>query len=435
MTALQVVRNSEVERPLLTVIVTLRAASQYDIVERINYQTRDTERPSNVQVLVVDEGSPSDEALRIGSLTRKLGFHHLYVPAQGGRFSPAAARNAGAKVARGRFIMHADIDLVPYPGFYRSVLEEISVQGLSSNPERFITVPVIYLSETMTFRMLSGDVSRSAILHELLMGGPAISHVLPASSAIIVSRDHYLAVGGYDERFDGWGLEDLEYAYRLLQHFSFFPRPADYHWLPEGGFSRQTAYRGWRSQFRLHGDLLARKGIYLFHSHHPRNDAWRNAGQWAENRLTYLNCIAEMDKAPLPRPSPTVPDAAPIFDMFRDWMASVAITGTDIVDLSPAQRRGSALAKLGYSHFHAGRFPEAVDAFERARADLPQHSGLDSSLAEALFAVGETSKARAVLRKAYQLRPNDKRTLLRLAVMHFPWLGLLLTKTAHKVPH
>jgi predicted glycosyltransferase involved in capsule biosynthesis len=280
---------------LLTVIITIRVSPHYDMIERLRNRLLDTRIPETVSFLVVDEGSSEADAARLASTCCELGFRYLRVEGSKPHFCAATARNIGASAATSPFIMHEDVDLFPYPGFYCDLLEEIDIQGLSRHSNRFITVPALYLSEQATEMALDGAINKNTLIHDYLTNGPLVSTSLPASSAIVVNRAFYLSIGGYNDQFNGWGLEDLEFAYRLTRSANAFLPPVDLPWLIEGGFTSFSAYRGWRSQFRLHGDMLSRKGIFIFHAWHPKDETWRNKNLHGGNKQLFKKSTAEFD--------------------------------------------------------------------------------------------------------------------------------------------
>jgi len=282
---------------LLTVIITLRASEHYDMASRLRYRMLDTCLPDEVVFSVVDDASPEPEANKIESICAELGFAYHRIDSKKASFCAATARNFGASVATTRFIVHEDIDLFPYPGFYQDIIDEIDIQELKDDASRFITVPALYLSEAGTMAAVSGQTSKNKIMHELLTRGPSVTSYLPASSVILVDRLHYLSIGGYNERFNGWGLEDLEFAYRLTRANNTFASPFDHRFLSEGAFATETRYRGWRAQFRLHGELLGRKGTVIFHAHHPKDGAWRNKELHAANKRLFRECVEKFDQS------------------------------------------------------------------------------------------------------------------------------------------
>lgn len=281
---------------ILTVIITLRSAGHYDMVARLRYRVLDTKIPETVCFLVIDDSSPSNDAEEIQRTCRELGFEYRRYESEKAVFCASTARNFGAMAARTPYIIHEDVDLFPYPGFYNDLIAEISIQKLDAHSDRFLTVPVLYLSEEATARAVNGAISKNELLHAHLTASEDVSSNFPASSVILANRFYYLSIGGYNEKFYGWGLEDLEYAYRLTRAQNQFMTPKDTSFLVERGFSTHPVYRGWRSQFRLHGELLSRKGICLFHAYHPKDPAWRNPSSHSLNKEIFTAEISRFDR-------------------------------------------------------------------------------------------------------------------------------------------
>ncbi|RVH78540.1 glycosyltransferase [Sinorhizobium meliloti] len=301
------IRNSAAESPILTVLITIRVAAHYDMIERLRFRSIDTRMPGSVTFLVIDEGSSLEDAERLKAACAEIGFDYVRHNTEKDLFCLAGARNIGASLSRSQFIMFEDVDLFPYPGFYQDIIDEIHVQGLDTHSNRFLTVPCLYLTEQATEAALAGNLSKNEIIHDHLTGGPLVDFALPASSALIINRMFYLSIGGSNDQFKGWGLEDLELAYRLTRGTNKFMSPKDHRWLIEGGYAHNPTYRGWRSQFRLHGELLSRKSIYIFHAHHPRDTTWRNPELHRANKAIFQRSNESFDAKGHTLPS--LPDA------------------------------------------------------------------------------------------------------------------------------
>ena len=293
----QLIRNSEEDAAILTVLITIRMASHYNMAERLRFRALDFLKPSIVNFLVIDDGSAAEDAECLKSVCAEIGFDYIRVESGKDVLCLAKARNKGASVSQSKFIMFEDVDLFPYPGFYHDILNEIQIQGLDRHSNRFLTVPCLYLGEEATKSALSGSLSKNEILHDHVTGGHMVQTSLPASSVLLINRMFYLSIGGSNEMFTGWGLEDLELAYRLVRGASKFMSPKDHAWLIEGGYATNTAYRGWRAQFRLHGELLARKSIYIFHAYHPRDNSWRNPDLHQNNKALFKKSTKRFDAA------------------------------------------------------------------------------------------------------------------------------------------
>jgi predicted glycosyltransferase involved in capsule biosynthesis len=260
-----------IQKTSLTVIIPVKICeAREDIMERIEYYKNDTRFPHNVNILIVDDGSPNkyydrlvqikDEKLQI---IRTDAHQHQH-------FNLARARNYGAQHAKSEFIFFADVDLMPYPGFYSDILKEIVMANMDCYVDRFLMCPVIYLSQEFfnDFKNIPLDFRRQFVITAMLTGDTnLIEKYSHGTSAIIVNRQYYLSLGGQDIQFDGWGYEDYEFTTRLIRRNRQFPLSPD--WLSmDGNFMTINTYRGWKAPYRLYGDFLGQKGIYMFHVPH-----------------------------------------------------------------------------------------------------------------------------------------------------------------------
>lgn len=475
---------------LLTVIIPVRVTGHYDMIGRLKYRFLDTKIPPSVNFLVIDEGSSEEDGIRLRAECNALGFRYFYAKSTKKRFCAAMARNIGVALAVTPFVMHEDIDLFPYPGFYQDVLEEIKLQDLSEQRSHFITVPAVYLSEAATKAAYSGNLSRNAILHDLLTKGPLTQTYLPASSVIITNRSYYLSIGGYNEKFDGWGLEDLEFAYRLTRSAKTFLPPSDHHILVEKGFASDSAYRGWRAQFRLHGELLSRKGICIFHAYHPKNPNWNNKELHQANKRLFHECVRKFDleghflpslrtiesdlkaiekNSHILETAQTEPQNSqgknmsyrekrltspghlalgtpaggsshernrivdldsPVYDIFRNWIVATQYSETT----KHFHRTGhiSGILIDARKLFKSGRYMEAAQAFDTISDLIPNKASYYREAAEAYYNAGQRHAAISRLEKARQLIPANRALTRRLRQMKTRWWPRFL-QTPYKV--
>lgn len=461
------------EEAVLTVIIPLRASSSYDMIGRLKNKTLDTKLPSSVKFLVIDESSPQMDSARIKEECQTLGFEYFRIETGKERFCAAVARNVGVIIAKTPFILHEDVDLFPYPGFYQDVLEEIKIQRMSVNSAKFITIPAIYLSEEETKSAIRGISKKNKIINDLLIGAPSVRTYLPASSAIVISKSYYLSCGGYNENFDGWGLEDLEYAYRLTSQSSLFPEPADHQNLIEREFSSGTAYTGWRAKFRLHGELLARKGVFIFHAYHPKNPSWVNPELHRRNRALFDACIKRFDAngqylLPLPselgteggekhhiyerktmegclagierkagrRPSEksginncdimgsrsnglneqAISLNSAVFDIYRRW---IEFEGPEGLRLTFSETNARSMARALYRQ---EKYEEAAHMFDELFQQQPTQARPLREAAEAYLRAGKRDIAVLRLTSARDLQPQNRAIRRRLREVKTRWL-------------
>ncbi|VGO17406.1 hypothetical protein PDESU_06002 [Pontiella desulfatans] len=255
----------------LTVVIPVRFAhDRDDMFERLAYVEEDRRRPQNVNILVVDDGSPKRLADEMRIRCSERGYSYAHIESEYLPFSIARARNVGASLARSDYIMFQDVDLIPYDGFYEAVLKEIKVQGLDDNGQMFLMFGVIYLSQKATKDFLEHDreTRKETYLQHLFDArGDLVEKVSTGTSVIAINREYYLARGGNDEDFQRWGFDDIEFNCRCIRKVRKFPLPEEFK-QDYKNCATITEYKGWKSIYRLFGDMTFQKGIMLFHAWH-----------------------------------------------------------------------------------------------------------------------------------------------------------------------
>jgi len=292
----------------LTVAIPVRWSDERtDILERIAYPNLDGAIPAEVGFLVVDDGSPTELARSLRETCERLDFDYLRLDTGHLPFSIGRARNAAAQHGKSPYLMFQDADLMPYPGFYADVLRECAVAGLDASADNFLMIGVIYLTREATEKFLATEpaLRRQTFIHHLLVDDKtAIEKFSTGTSVTVWRRDYFLASGGNDAEFNGWGYEDLEYATRAIRRRKLFPLPSEFA-LDYRNFQSIVEYKGWKSIYRLFGDLTFQKGIVMFHAWHPVEPDSRYMAARTRNRKLFEDKMAAFrDKGQEPDPLP-----------------------------------------------------------------------------------------------------------------------------------
>lgn len=259
------------ENHRLTVVVPVRfSRGREDMLERLDYLAEDRRLPKDVGMMVVDDGSPQRLAKEIRNRCRDNGYSYVHIDSEYRPFSIARARNAGAVRARSSYVMFQDVDLIPYDGFYEAVLREIQVQGLEQDTRKFLMFGVVYLTQKATseFLVTERNMRKELFLQHMFDArGDLIEKVSTGTSVIAINREYYLARGGNDEDFEQWGFDDIEFNCRCIRKVRKFPLPEEFG-TDYKNCATITEYKGWKSIYRLFGDMTFQKGIALFHAWH-----------------------------------------------------------------------------------------------------------------------------------------------------------------------
>lgn len=185
------------------------------------------------EVLVADDGSTDETKAVIDSCREEMGalgvpVVHIWQPDEG--FRVAQIRNKAIAAATGDFIIQIDGDIVMHPSFIADHIKWARPGWLSCGKRVFlgenITSHILYKGDVekqiSRLSWLSPDIrNRKNAIHSPLLGkifrlldGKRVRH---RGCNMSYWRSDAIAVNGYDETFEGWGLEDTDFFERLVR--------------------------------------------------------------------------------------------------------------------------------------------------------------------------------------------------------------------------
>lgn len=176
------------------------------------YRNRDAERVrrclqslaaqnfDSYEVLLVDYGSDSEYQTEVQKISTDLGVNYTYLAAQGWLWCKPHALNTALDLAKGEYLIMVDIDMI-YPNNFLAVLQSQIAQN------KILHYHCYYLSETFTdydklFK--DKDLQQNFRLSD--------QH---ATGLFVVSKTDFAEIGGSDEFYMLWGLEDSDASLRL----------------------------------------------------------------------------------------------------------------------------------------------------------------------------------------------------------------------------
>ena len=278
----------------LTVLIPVRANAPDEFLSRL--ALRDQCNLDGVTTIMVDDGSPAAVSDALASFCTARGWVYVFEDSRDLPFSLSRARNLGVAAARTEWIFFDDADIVYSASFFKRL--KVELEHLHRTPLNFVSVPVAYLTQEATAQVLAcatldETALTSAMMFENPMGSKEnvlVESFAPASALLALRKDTIIAIGGFSTSFNGWGGEDRDLIFRLLAANPRFPRPDAFAHTTRTNLNALSEYSSWRAAYRLHGDFLARKGLYAFH-------CWHEDRGWKSERRKQSNLQLAADKA------------------------------------------------------------------------------------------------------------------------------------------
>ncbi|MBQ4667239.1 glycosyl transferase [Aeromonas hydrophila] len=232
-------------------------------------------------------------------------------------YSPGQSRNNSISKSTDEYIFLIDIDLL-YSSFFISELIRTACEIKAISNNCFEMYPCLYLTKEETERF-DGDFQ--GCLESFLRGeNHRVEGIALASSCLLMNREWFLQLGGFDEQFVGHGGEDLELIDRLTRHYPIGPRPDDYALNIKA--QHPGDYQGFRRYFSYYALPHLFAGRFLVHQWHPRPLTHPYHKQRAGNDQLLEQMLARTEAERGPLKGPVVPcnDLGEELPDFREWM-------------------------------------------------------------------------------------------------------------------
>jgi len=251
------------QRPAFSIVIPTRArpgqlAVCLRAISRLCYP------PERFEVIVVDDGSPTELAPAVAAFAERLDLTLL----RQSRTGPAGARNAGAARARRAFLAFIDDDCAPAPDW----LDALAARFVAA-PDHAVGGRKLNALADNPYSTASQTITDAAYRYHNAHSGSAR---FLSSANLALPADRFRAIGGFDPAFRT--SEDRELCDRWLQHgyrLTYAPEARVYH------AHALTLGAYWRQQFSYG------RGASRFH----RSRARRGRGRFRPDPTFYLDLL------------------------------------------------------------------------------------------------------------------------------------------------
>ena len=257
------------------------------------------------EVIIVDDNS-DDINIKI---IKKWGFtFDLRYVRNKINYGSGKSRNIGAEISSGTYLIFLDCDLIVNDDYLSKQLEcfleyrESKIDILQVGFTKFLKKDRFYLEkkDCIVKDDFVEDI-RHVIDDSFSAGISKLSGnwFLAWSNNISLNRDIFFKVGRFCEKFEGWGLEDCEFAYRIRKmnvEIYFNSNIGTYHQFHKKEYN-ENLYEQWRGNLNFFKSLHKELPVYLLeYFEYCYNPNKRSLMKEKDQSEIYLMCFMTFER-------------------------------------------------------------------------------------------------------------------------------------------
>jgi validoxylamine A glucosyltransferase len=179
----------------------------------------------NFEVIVVNDAGPRSTKVLVDSFKDRLNISYYYFGKKKKETRAGATRNFGVRYSIGELLLFLDTDMVPDPDLIEAhsayYLPDVSYFGYRRQYPMELVRP---FSPPLDYEELYRHSLPDRRFSEYPKWKTSRWHVHFLSCNYSIPAKVFCELGGHDDRFEGWGGEDIDLGYRiLLSGYQIYP--------------------------------------------------------------------------------------------------------------------------------------------------------------------------------------------------------------------
>lgn len=233
--------------PDLSILFAFRNREQIRVKRCLDSLSKQTH--TNFEVIFVDTGSELELAAEIKKLVESYDFAtYIYTDTRGLYWNKGEAINIAADRATADYLLSTDIDMIYAENFVEVMLEKASPDARVNAFNYFLPED---FNDWRNIQKYKDDFQKG---DKTQVGG-----------ALMIPKAVYDEIGGYDEYYRLWGLEDIDFTRRLdwygLKHITVGDETSYYHQWHRQGYWKNIINYGLPNQHSANKRLYYLKNI------------------------------------------------------------------------------------------------------------------------------------------------------------------------------
>ncbi|WP_299008304.1 galactosyltransferase-related protein [uncultured Shewanella sp.] len=195
---------------------------------------------------------------------------YIHAPFKGKVYSPAFARNQAVKLSKSDYLFFIDVDLI-VPNTLLNNLVSIAESLMTIGIFAFEMYPCFYLTKEASLNTKNNIDKQKQIecLDSFMKGNnDIVESIALVTSCLLINRQWFKQLKGFDETFIGHGGEDLELICRLTLHYQKGNIPIDF--IYDKKTIHPANYEGFRRYLTQYSLEHLFELNFFIHRWHPR---------------------------------------------------------------------------------------------------------------------------------------------------------------------